>query len=415
MDASELPDKEQTTWQLVSIQLSGWISLPILATSLLLLEVNSFLGAILTILVGNAILWFIRLGIISMSAEGRQSTLDISREYLGRVGGYGIALLLLFSTLSWYIVQTTSASNILTELVHLRERADIDQFIQVSVFVGIISTLLCMEGITLLKKIALICFPIILLLFLAILYLLPSQASYENSQPLSLAGLSLVLATNLGITSDLPTFFRHSRSWLTSVKALTIVQLVSLGLAIFSLYFGSILNLGLQVNSNALLGSEHHFLRYLLVLFVFLSVICANVANVYSASVGWEVLAPKGLIGRKEYLILGLGLVIIFILVSNVFSLQHLLSFSDSSLVNLCIVLILAYIIRLRTKKPPNRFQQRAYFIAWLLSSLFCLIQNSKLYSLPSTPFIGSLWIIFSILGFSFFAKSLFQLNRNSQ
>lgn len=398
MNGSALPDKHQTTWQLVAIQLSGWISMPVLATSLLLLEINSFLGAVLTIIVGNAILWFIRLGIVSMSADKRQSTLDISKEYLGVGGGYFIALLLLFSTLSWYIVQTTSASNTLTQLIQFKERPDIDQFIQVSVFLGIISTVLCMEGIVLLKRIALVSFPIMIALFLAMIFLLPHQISYENSRPLSLAGLSLVLATNLGITSDLPTFFRHSQSWLTSVKALTIVQLVSLGLAIFSLYFGSILNIGFQINDHMLLSDNNHLLRNLLILFVFISVICANVANVYSASVGWEVIAPKGLIGRKEYLILGLGLVTIFILVSNIFSLQYLLNVSDSALVNLCIILIIGYMISLKTKKPPNPFQQGTYFTAWLLSSLFSFIQYAGIYPLPISPFIGSLLIIFSIL-----------------
>ncbi len=69
-------------------------------------------------------------------------------------------------------------------------------------------------------------------------------------------------------------------------------------------------------------------LDFSLIVFVFLSVICANVANVYSASVGWEVLAPSALVGRKEYLILGLGLTVIFIFVSNLFSVELLLNSS---------------------------------------------------------------------------------------
>src|SRR5579871_1435695 len=96
-----LPDQNQNVWELSAIQLCGWTSLPIIATSVLILEHNTFYGAVLTIIVGNAILWFIRLGIILMSHRNRQSALDVSRSYLGSIGGYFIGVLLLVSTLAW--------------------------------------------------------------------------------------------------------------------------------------------------------------------------------------------------------------------------------------------------------------------------------------------------------------------------
>ncbi len=52
-----LPDSHQSVWQLAAIQMAGWTSLPILATSIAVLQKNSFLGAALTIFVGNTILW----------------------------------------------------------------------------------------------------------------------------------------------------------------------------------------------------------------------------------------------------------------------------------------------------------------------------------------------------------------------
>src|SRR5882672_6201963 len=110
----ELPDITQSSWQLAAIQLSGWKSLPIVATSLLILQKNTFLGVIFTVIVGNAILWFLRLGILSMSHTHRKSTLDISRDYLGHFGSYFIAILLIASTFAWFITQTTAASDALT-------------------------------------------------------------------------------------------------------------------------------------------------------------------------------------------------------------------------------------------------------------------------------------------------------------
>ncbi len=384
-DSPPLLDKHQTAWQLAAIQLAGWTSLPILATSILILQENSFLGAVLTIIVGNALLWFIRLGIISMGHDRRQSTLDISRDYLGHVGSYFIAVLLLGSTLAWFITQTSTASEALTHLVSIGESAQIDQFTQISVLLGIISGFLCMEGIVLLRKLCTLLFPFLLFAFFLILFFLPTNP-HPNSNPLSFAGLPLVLATNLGVTSDLPTFFRHSGSWQTSIKALTIIQIASLVLGIFSLYFSSVLLNGFEINQEVVLNHANTLLRPFLVIFIFISVICANVANVYSASVGWELVAPKALIGRKEYLILGLGLTTIFILVSNLFSTELLLNITDSSLVNFCMILILGFVVTKSQKRLPTPLDQAFYFLAWLVSTLFNSLQYTNIIHSPLPP-----------------------------
>ena len=397
----ELPDTHQSIWQLSVIQLSGWMSLPILATSVFVLQENSFYGAALTIVVGNAILWFIRLGVIIMSHNKRQSTLDISRAYLGTTGGYFIGALLIISTLAWFIAQTSSASNALSHLLPIPESPDIDQLMQMSVLLGVISTLLCMEGIVVLRRLASLVFPLLVVAFIVAIFLVPFHLPEQRDATLSLSGLTLVLATNLGITADLPTFFRHSRSLKTSVAALTVIQLVSLVLAICGLYFGSIITHGIELNTGLILGTGNEILRIALILFVFFSVICANVANVYSASVGWEVIAPTALIGRKEYLILGLGLTIIFILVANLISVEVLLNASDSSLVNLCLVLILGYIISRLVGGSPSLFEQRSYFVAWLLSTCANTLQFCKMVPMEVSPLIVGLVIILAVIAAS--------------
>ena len=402
-----LPDTHQNAWQLSSIQLSGWISLPILATSILLLQENSFLGAVLTIIVGNAILWFVRLGILAMSQKQRQSTLDISRDYLGNVGSYFIGALLLISTLAWFVAQTTAASNALIHLITIKESPEIDQFIQMSVFVGIVSTLLCMEGIVILRKLTTYSFPILLVAFFAVIFALPFKVPTTGSSALSLSGLTLVLGMNLGITSDLPTFFRHSQSWYTSIRALTIVQLVSLGLSLCSLYFVAILEGNFGIKEAVVLAAGNELLRVSLIIFVFLSVICANVANVYSASVGWEVIAPKALVGRREYLILGLGLTTIFILISNVFSVEFLLNTSDSSLVNLCLVLILGYIISRWKKRGATHYEKWVYFFAWFLATIVNIFQYSEWIEMNISPLAAGILVIATTILLSQGAKKI--------
>lgn len=408
----EIPDAQQSVWELSSIQLSGWMSLPILATSVLVLQQNSFYGAALTIIVGNAILWFIRLGIIVMSHKDRQSTLDISRTYLGGMGAYAIGALLLISTLAWFIAQTTAASNTLTHLMKFSEDPSIDRFIQMSVLIGVLSTFLCMEGITLLKKMASFIFPFLLVAFIVIIFMLPFHWPKQETAALSLSGLTLVLATNLGITSDLPTFFRHSKSMQTSIMALTLIQLCSLALGLFGLYFGSIIAGPFELNETAILGTGNDVLRISLIVFVFFSVICANVANVYSASVGWEVIAPKALVGRKEYLILGLILTTVFILVSNLFSVEFLLHATDCSLVNLCIILILGHVISQLSKRGPSSFERNTYFIAWLLSTVINVLHFGRFIPDDISPLVIGLIVILSVLFISQMIQVIYRYRR---
>ncbi len=84
---------------------------------------------------------------------------------------------------------------------------------------------------------------------------------------------------------------------------------------------------------------------------------------------GWELVAPKALIGRKEHLILGLSLTTVFILVFDLFPLESVLNTSDSSLVNLCIVLLIGYLLSGYQKRPPAFFEKTTYFMAWLLAT----------------------------------------------
>ncbi len=401
--SNHLTDTHQTFWQLAIIQLAGWTSLPILATSIIILQNNSFYGSIMTIIIGNAIVWFVRLGIIAMARKDRRSTMDLAKIYFGNFGSYFIAILLLISTVSWFVTQTTTASKTLTRLINIVENPAIDQFSQVSVLLGMVSAFLCMEGMVLLRKISTICFPILLIIFFIIIFQISDPTSANNYNSFSLTGLTLVLSTNLGITSDLPTFFRHSQSWSQSIKALTVIQIFSLALGVLSLYFGSFLGSDFGINDQYILNSKNEILRFSLIIFVFLSVICANVANVYSASVGWELVAPSALIGRKEYLILGLVLTTIFILFSNIFPIDLMLNISDSSMVNLCIVFILAFLITGWQRKSPDLFKKWSYFAAWLVSSLINLLQACDILSNQfSTVFLGFITIavtLFSLFG----------------
>ncbi|MGE3557142.1 MAG: hypothetical protein AB7M93_29985 [Candidatus Obscuribacterales bacterium] len=399
-----LPDTHQNAWSLASIQLAGATSLPVLAASVLLLQQNNLATSLLTLLAANVLLFFIRLGIVYMSYGHRASTLDIAKDYVGNLGSYPIAILLIASTIAWYTAQTTLASNSLTNLIPLPEIPGINRFIQIAALLGIVSTLLCMEGIVVLKWLSLISFPILLLAFLGAIFTTPNPTLTDGPITLSFPGLGIVLGTNLGVTADLPTFFRHSASRRTSVYALLIIQVFSLLIGIGGLYIATILNPWFGI-SNAPLDAVHP-LRTLLIILIFISVICANVVNVYSASVGWELVAPA-LAGRKEYLLLGLGLTTIFILVANIFSMNFLLNATDNGLVNLCLILLVGYVIRLLTKHPPSLFLQMTYLLAWLASTTLNTLQFFNVLLGNNSPLVIGFGVILAVVGIGLAVQKL--------
>lgn len=392
-----LRDTKQTVWDLSVIQLTGIISLPVLTTSTIIIHLSNFTSALVSIFIGNFFLFFIRFWIARLSFSDRQSTLDISKKLFGKLGSYFVAILLLLSTLSWYIVQTTFASNTLNYLIPINESLNINQFIQVSVFLGLISTFLCMEGIILLKWLSRIAFPILIFALLFIIYTIPKPHFSLDFSSISLLGIPLILSTNLGVTAELPTFFRHSANWQTSVRALIVIQIISLILGIAGIYIGAVINPWDGLNATTDIVVSINSLRFFVIIFVFVSAICANVANVYSASVGWEVVVPM-IPERREYLILGLGLTILFILTTNLISLNFMLSATDTSLVNLALILILGYFVFVLSKHPPSVFEKLIYFFSWLISSTINFFQiNEMLLIKYSTLTVST--IIIAIFG----------------
>lgn len=390
-----LPETKQSFWDLAVIQLTGLASLPVLASSILLLQRTNFNNAISTLVIGNVLLWIIRYAVIKMGHKGRKSTLDITFDYAGKIGAFFIAIVLLLDTLAWFVVQTTLASNSLMSLFDLHSSHGINRFIQVSVLIGGLSTLLCMGGVTWLKKISILSFPVLVVCFIGLLALAPPVVRNTAPMPFSLAGLALILGTNLGVTADLPTFFRHSKSWEESLRGLTFIQLVTFAIGIGGLFLARLIDPDLGV-----IAGTDGIEKVLLTTLICFSVICANVANVYSASVGWELLAPKSLVGRKEYMILGFGLTIIFIVLAGVFSLQTLLNVADASLVNLCFIFLFGYLMRLAIGRSPQPFEQRVYFMGWLVATLINVLQYLGLvFTEDSVLVVGVSTILLSIFG----------------
>lgn len=407
----KLPEINQSFWNLSFIQLAGIVSLPILTSSVLIFRQTNFASAFLTLLLGNGILWVIRLIIVQMSYSNRKSTLDISQDYFGKLGSYFIAILLIASSLAWFITQTTWASHALVDFLPLSEKGGINRFFQVSVILGILSTFLCLDGIVTLRRYATFAFPVLFIVLVALIFFSPSPSFPVENDTVGIVGLPFLLSTSIAISAEFPTFFRHSRSKRESLIALTVIQLISfvIGLAVF--FLGNSLDLFLGIELDGIPSSQNLISNVLLIILMVLLVVSSNVANVYSASVGWELIAPKALTGRKEYLILGLGLTTVFICIANLVSLDFLLEFSDNSLINLCGLLVVAYSLKkIEDNRDPSFSRKVIYFLAWAIATIL----NNFIYIEYDPMLVGWGVIIFAVFFlialkmFFKFIKSLF-------
>jgi hypothetical protein len=139
-----------------------------------------------------------------------------------------------------------------------------------------------------------------------------------------------------------------------------------------------------QVNQALLLQQDMVVLKYALIVFIFVSAVCANV---YSASVGWELVAPKSLVGRQEYLILGLSLTMFYI--------HGVLAIADSALVNFALVLLVAYVLN----KSFTHTQKMICFSAWVVATVVNAIQLGFAMVGTVSPIFASFMAISLILG----------------
>ena len=96
-----IPDSHQNFWQLASIQITT-IGLPGTIVGGQVAKEYGTGTALLSIFIGNLILWLIGLVIILMSAGKRSNAIENVSNYLGRWGGLLASFFLTMIFLTWY-------------------------------------------------------------------------------------------------------------------------------------------------------------------------------------------------------------------------------------------------------------------------------------------------------------------------
>ncbi|NGX53299.1 MAG: hypothetical protein K1000chlam4_00007 [Chlamydiae bacterium] len=403
-----LLQKKQSALPLTAIQVAGATSLPVLNSSIQLAHDFGFFKAFWILLAGSILVWLVALTIITMTANTTKSTLDNTKDYLGRLGAYIVALTLITSTIGWFVLQTNVATKIILTLVPIVNSTHINSFLQIGVGLGILSTISCMEGMRGLRWVALISFPILLTAFGLFLFFIPTTATpISMLSPSSTGLLAFAFGTSLSISVDYPTFFRHSVSKRQSLIAVSAIQLITFLMGVGGLYLGDYIELTSHIQGWHVIFTGQLFMQILFLILVVLSCLCVNMVNVYSASIGWEMVVPI-FAGRKEYTILGLGLTSAFVLTTNIIPMHFLMKITEVILSNLCLVLVFAYFGKKLLNRPVvPRLDQALYLIGWILGSAIALTAALQTEVNTRLFLLGYLLSVLSVV-LTFSARRLF-------
>lgn len=201
---------KQSWWQLLSIQAGGTICLPVIMVGQLVTQKYGLISAIWGIALGNAFLLAIGLVLASMSAFCPQSTVEHASKYFGKAGRSMFAILMMFSMLGWFGIQTNVMSITLQQLLN---KLDLNfSYILLNICMGLLLACIMCIGMNALKGISYIVSP---LLGMTLIYAYASSQGIDQAQELltfSWGGLIFVIGANIAAVIDLPTYFRHASS-----------------------------------------------------------------------------------------------------------------------------------------------------------------------------------------------------------
>jgi hypothetical protein len=195
-----------------------------------------------------------------------------------------------------------------------------------------------------------------------------SDRSFHSlSWGLSFPAVLLVVLSWLAGTINLPTFFRHSISVSHSYLALT---LFTLFLIVFQC-LGVFMRFDVQ-SYGLLLQSEQTrtvFEVTLFSIFVLLTCLCNNLLNIYFASACYETFSPR-FYGTKGHAIIGLLGTVTYAFIQISHDFQFILDLFNCYLLNLGIVLLIAFLIHAMMKYKSKPLEKWTNCIAWIVGCI---------------------------------------------
>ncbi len=326
--------------------------------------------AIPSIIIGNFILWLVGISVISIAGKRHINGIQNIGNFLGIFGSMLISIILVVDFLDWYTVQINSTIYSLKEALPLTLFSQKGGVVRIGVTLGLASSLFAIGGIRLLKWISVICFPF-LFTYVIYVYLQFNGSLLPLSWGLSLPAILVTIFSLLAGVLGLPTFFRHSISMPHSYLALTTLTIF------FIIFQCSGVLIHFDAETYGIIFSrktgESWIYEAIFTVVVIFSYLCTNLFNIYLASACYETFCPR-FYGTKGHAIVGLlgTATYAFLQVPSTF--RYILEVLNSYLLNLGIVLLIAYLIRAMMKYKSNALEKWTNCTAWMVGCIAATI-----------------------------------------
>ena len=358
--SSFFQDYNQNFWELACIQSAG-SGVPVIIIGGQLAKVCGAGTALLSVCIGNLLLWLVGLAVVSMAARERKDAVENIKQYFGKYVGYIVSGILIFAFLTWYVLQLKGN---VEAIGGLSRNSHFWHSIKglVAGALGIITALLAIGGIRLIKRLCCFAFPF-LLIFMIYAAITSDRMSvtFTGTWGFSLTAIAATVAITLPGVVNLPTFFRHSRSRAHSVLGLTLMALFVTLFQTLSI----LLDVGHPSEIFQQFTINSNILKFLFaVTFVVLSLLCVNLVNIYFAASGLQNFIPRhwNKYGKYAYALEGMvGLVIAH---SNI-SFQFFENMVGNFISSLGIVLVAALLVRNVVKHRIRKFDRPINILCW--------------------------------------------------
>lgn len=328
--------------------------------------------ALLSIVIGNFILWLIGLAMVSM-AQNRVNAIQNVREYLGKITAGVTAVLWVCIFLIWYTLQVKGVASASTEIFQ-----DQDQW-KVGGALGLLVTALGLGGIRLIKWFCVLSLPLLVCFAIYTIAFSEYVVQFRGTWGVSFFAVLSIVLIWLPFGVNLPTFFRYSRSQSDSILGLSLMTIFHMFFQIFTIL------IGVQDSGQvfAKYGASLVGVDLMMVGFVLLAYCCVNLLNIYFASVAWETIIPQHR-GSKEYLVIGLLGTGAYIFLDRYpiyqfyDSMQFLEEILVSFVVSLTFVLLVSFLIKMVIKHRPRPLEKLWNSLCWLIGCITAFIVQTR-------------------------------------
>lgn len=379
--------RDQNFWEVGAVLGSG-MGLPVMIVGGSIAKTEGLGTAILSIVIGNIILWMIGLAITSMAKSQHNAIQNIS-EYLGKFAGILSAILFLFAILIWYGLQLKAA------VVTITTNHPENSMWLWGAVLGLIVSLLGIGGMPLIKRIVIFSLPILFIFLLFGIFTSKYQNLLNQSWNISISGILLVIIIWLPGIVSLPTFFRHARSKTDAFLSLSFMTLIRSCFQIFM----AILGIDTIEAFSCKCWSDNPIIvqSIFTTLFGILSMISVNLINLYFLSAPLQFLFPKYR-SNSQFFLLGILGTFFYILfnhiitqsTSNLSTLAFLEQVSDSFIISLGVVLIIDLIIKIFVRHRPRSLERFLSTTCWLACCAIALAIQFNDRSNSNVPLISA-------------------------